>query len=155
MTPHEFSPEESLSLLWSLFTNPCADEAITVSLDGLSSPLLSMYDFAKEDSPRAPANLPLAKMKEGLGCRSGSSSGSPLNLFEGEEEGWYDLFDLTSYTSPIFPWQSWSLRIAGGLEPPPVMYPATILLLDIIDNEDTELAAIVILPRSLAFDPWQ
>ena len=116
-----------------------------------------MYDFAKEDAPGAPADPRLAKMKEGLGRRSGSSSGSPLNPSEGEEEGWYDLFDLTGYTSPIFPRQSWSLRVAGGLEHPPEMYLAKIPLPDIVDDddEDTKLDAIVILPRSLTFDWWR
>ena len=45
--------------------------------------------------------------------------------------------------------------MAAGPEPPPVIYPATIPLPDITDNEDTELDAIVISPRSPAFDWWR
>ena len=153
VTPHEFLSEGSLSLLWSSFTNPFADEPTTASPAHSFSPSLSMYDFAEEDVPEAPADRRLAEMEEGLRHRSGSSPGSSRN--SSSEEGWYDLFDLTGYTSPILPQQSWSLRVAAGLEPPPVMYPATIPLPDTVDDEHTELDAIVISPRSLAFDRWQ
>ena len=112
-----------------------------------------MYNFAEEDVPEAPADWRLAEMEEGLRHRSGSSPGSSRN--SAEEEGWYDLFDLTGYTSLILPQQSWNLRVAAGLEPPPVMYPVTILLLDIADDEDMELDAIMISPRSPAFDWWR
>ena len=115
-----------------------------------------MCDFAAEDLPEALADRRLAEMEEGLGHRPGSSSGSPRNLSEGEEDSWYTRFDITGSTPPILPRQSWSLRVATKLEPPPVMYLATIPLPDIEeDEEDVELGAIVISPRSRGFDWWR
>ena len=156
VTPDEFSPEESPSLSWSGSTNPFADGPITSSPAPSSTTSFSMYDFGAEDLPEAPANRRLAEMEEGLGHRTSSSSGSPRNLSEGEEDGWYTRFDLTGSTPPILPRQSWSLCVSAKLEPPPVMYPATIPLPDIDeDEEDVELGAIVISPRSPGFDWWR
>jgi hypothetical protein len=109
-----------------------------------------VYDFADDDIPEAATDQRLAEMEEGDGVRSGSSSGSLLESYKEEEEGWCDRFDLTGYTS--LPQRSWSLRMAAGLEPPPLMYPVTIQLPNLEEDEDAELDAIVVSPRSPAFD---
>jgi hypothetical protein len=138
VTPHEFLPEGSPSLSWSVFAGPPVDGPTTASPARSSSTSFSVYDFADDD------------MEEGDGVGSGSSPGSLLGSYKEEEEGWCDRFDLTGYTS--LPQQLWSLRMAAGLEPPSLMYPVTIQLPNLEEDEDAELDAIVVSPQSPAFD---
>ena len=94
----------------------------------------------------------LVEIEEGYGFWSGSSSEPTLGSLEGNAEGWYDRFDLTSYTFPVPPQQPHNPCVVPGLEAPPLMYTATIASPYLEEDGDVRLDAVVISPRSPAFE---
>jgi len=131
------------SLSWSMFTNPFTGALIAMPPSRPSVASGSTDGrVAETDADRF-----LAEIEEGLGSESGSTPGS----FETNLEGWYDRFDPTSYTFPVLPQQSHQDSVAAGFATPPPVYTTTISLPDTEEEEDVELDAVVIVPRSPAF----
>ena len=141
--PFDLAAQPPGSLPWSVFTNPFTGAPIATSPSRPSVASVSADGrLAETDADRL-----LAEIEEGLGSGSVSTPGS----FETNSEGWYDRFDPTGYTFPVLPQQSHQDSVAAGFATPPLVYTATIPLPDTEEEEDPELDAVVIVPRSPAF----
>ncbi|KAF9646168.1 hypothetical protein BDM02DRAFT_278170 [Thelephora ganbajun] len=142
----DLAAQSSNSLPWPIFTNPFTGAPIAMSPPPAS---VSAHNTMNDHAAEVDAERFLAEVEEGLGFGSGSDSRSLRESFEGEAEGWCDWFDLIGYTFPALPQQPQSFHVAAGFEAPP-LYTTTVPLPD-TEEEDTELDAVVILPRSPAF----
>ena len=150
------SPPQGSSSLWSSGPHVASFDPLDLGTPITTLPsqpsVASVFtrDAADDCIVEVDAGRFLAEIEEGFGFGSGSSSEPTLGSLEGDAEGWYDRFDLTSYTFPVPPQQPHSPCVVPGFEAPPLMYTATIAF-PYTEDEDVRLDAVVISPRSPAF----